>query len=44
MRVLATGNHGYIGTAMVRMLQANRFDVAGLDSARIDETRRRVGT
>jgi nucleoside-diphosphate-sugar epimerase len=32
MRVLVTGNNGYIGTIMVRMLQAEGFDVIGLDS------------
>jgi nucleoside-diphosphate-sugar epimerase len=32
MRVLITGNHGYIGTIMVPMLQAAGFDVCGLDS------------
>src|SRR3990170_7889676 len=32
MRVLVTGNHGYIGTVMVPMLQAKGFDVTGLDS------------
>ena len=32
MRVLVTGNHGYIGTVMVPMLQAAGFEVCGLDS------------
>jgi nucleoside-diphosphate-sugar epimerase len=32
MRVLVTGNHGYIGSVMVPMLQAHGFEVAGLDS------------
>jgi len=32
MRVLVTGNHGYIGAVMVPMLQAAGFEVCGLDS------------
>jgi nucleoside-diphosphate-sugar epimerase len=32
MRVLVTGNSGYIGTVMVPMLQAQGFEVIGLDS------------
>ena len=32
MRVLVTGNKGYIGTVMVPMLQAKGFDVVGLDN------------
>ena len=32
MFVLVTGNRGYIGTVMVSMLQAEGFDVTGLDS------------
>jgi len=32
MRVLVTGNNGYIGTVMVPMLIAQGFDVTGLDS------------
>lgn len=32
MKVLVTGNNGYIGTVMVPMLQAEGFDVTGLDS------------
>lgn len=32
MRVLVTGNNGYIGTVMVPMLQAQGFEVTGLDS------------
>jgi nucleoside-diphosphate-sugar epimerase len=32
MRVLVTGNNGYIGTVMVPVLQAQGFEVAGLDS------------
>jgi nucleoside-diphosphate-sugar epimerase len=32
MRVLVTGNNGYIGTVMVPMLQSQGFDVSGLDS------------
>jgi len=32
MRVLVTGNNGYIGTVMVPMLQAEGFEVTGLDS------------
>ena len=32
MRVLVTGNKGYIGTVMVPMLQAQGFEVTGLDS------------
>ena len=32
MRVLVTGNNGYIGTVMVPTLQAQGFEVAGLDS------------
>ncbi len=32
MKVLVTGNNGYIGTVMVPMLQAAGFEVAGLDS------------
>ena len=32
MRVLVTGNRGYIGTVMVPMLQREGFDVVGLDS------------
>jgi nucleoside-diphosphate-sugar epimerase len=31
MRVLVTGNLGYIGMAMVPMMQAHGFDVVGLD-------------
>jgi nucleoside-diphosphate-sugar epimerase len=36
MRVLVTGNKGYIGTVMVPMLQKNGFDVVGLDSDLFD--------
>jgi nucleoside-diphosphate-sugar epimerase len=32
MRVLVTGNRGYIGTVMVPMLTAEGFDVVGLDT------------
>ena len=32
MKVLVTGNNGYIGTIMVPMLQAEGFEVEGLDS------------
>ena len=32
MRVLVTGNNGYIGTVMVPVLEAQGFEVAGLDS------------
>ena len=32
MRVLVTGNKGYIGTVMVPMLIAEGFDVVGLDT------------
>jgi nucleoside-diphosphate-sugar epimerase len=32
LKVLVTGNNGYIGTVMVPMLQAEGFEVAGLDS------------
>jgi nucleoside-diphosphate-sugar epimerase len=32
MHVLVTGNKGYIGTVMVPMLQAQGFEVTGLDS------------
>lgn len=32
MKVLVTGNNGYIGTVMVPMLQSKGFDVTGLDS------------
>jgi nucleoside-diphosphate-sugar epimerase len=32
MRVLVTGNKGYIGTVMVPILQAQGFEVTGLDS------------
>jgi len=32
MRVLVTGHKGYIGSRLVPMLQADGFDVAGLDS------------
>jgi nucleoside-diphosphate-sugar epimerase len=32
MRVLVTGNNGYIGTVMVPLLQSHGFDVSGLDS------------
>lgn len=32
MKVLVTGNNGYIGTVMVPMLQAEGFEVKGLDS------------
>jgi len=32
LRVLVTGNNGYIGTVMVPMLKAQGFEVAGLDS------------
>lgn len=32
MKVLVTGNNGYIGTVMVPMLQAQGFEVTGLDS------------
>lgn len=32
MKVLVTGNNGYIGTVMVPMLQAEGFEVTGLDS------------
>jgi len=32
MKVLVTGDRGYIGTVMVPMLQANGHDVAGIDS------------
>ena len=36
MRVLVTGNRGYIGTVMVPMLQREGFDVVGLDSDLFD--------
>ena len=36
MSVLVTGNHGYIGTVMVPMLQAAGFEVCGLDSDLFD--------
>lgn len=36
MRVLVTGNRGYIGTVMVPMLQSAGFDVVGLDSDLFD--------
>jgi len=36
MRVLVTGNKGYIGTVMVPMLQAAGFDVVGLDNDLFD--------
>jgi nucleoside-diphosphate-sugar epimerase len=32
MKILVTGNNGYIGTVMVPMLQAAGFEVTGLDS------------
>jgi nucleoside-diphosphate-sugar epimerase len=32
LKVLVTGNNGYIGTVMVPMMQAEGFDVTGLDS------------
>lgn len=32
MRVLVTGNRGYIGTVMLPMLQAEGFEISGLDS------------
>jgi nucleoside-diphosphate-sugar epimerase len=32
LKVLVTGNNGYIGTVMVPMLQAEGFEVTGLDS------------
>jgi len=32
MKVLVTGNNGYIGTVMVPMLQSKGFEVTGLDS------------
>ena len=32
MRVLVTGNNGYIGTVMSRMLLKEGFEVTGLDS------------
>ena len=32
MRVLVTGHKGFIGTVMVPMLQAEGYDVVGLDS------------
>jgi len=36
MRVLVTGHKGYIGTIMVPMLQAEGFDVTGLDNDLFD--------
>jgi nucleoside-diphosphate-sugar epimerase len=36
MRVLVTGNRGYIGTVMVPMLQSEGFDIVGLDSDLFD--------
>ena len=36
MRVLVTGHKGYIGTIMVPMLQAEGFDVIGLDNDLFD--------
>lgn len=36
MRVLVTGNKGYIGTVMVPMLQSAGFEVVGLDSDLFD--------
>jgi len=36
MRVLVTGNRGYIGTVMVPMLQREGFNVVGLDSDLFD--------
>lgn len=36
MRVLVTGNMGYIGTVMVPILQEKGFDVVGLDSELFD--------
>ena len=36
MRVLVTGHKGYIGTVMVPMLQAEGFDVRGLDNDLFD--------
>ncbi len=36
MRVLVTGNKGYIGTVMVPMLQTEGFDVIGLDNDLFD--------
>ncbi|MCZ2809143.1 MAG: SDR family oxidoreductase [Candidatus Bathyarchaeota archaeon] len=36
MRVLVTGHKGYIGTVMVPMLQADGFDVIGLDNDLFD--------
>ncbi len=36
MRVLVTGNRGYIGTVMVPMLQAAGFEVKGFDSDLFD--------
>ena len=37
LRVLVTGNKGYIGTVMVPMLQAAGFEVSGLDSDLFDD-------
>lgn len=36
MRLLVTGNNGYIGTVMVPMLQAEGFDIVGLDNDLFD--------
>jgi nucleoside-diphosphate-sugar epimerase len=36
MRVLVTGNRGYVGTVMVPILLENGFDVVGLDSGLFD--------
>jgi nucleoside-diphosphate-sugar epimerase len=36
LRVLVTGNNGYIGTVMVPLLQAAGFEVCGLDSDLFD--------
>ncbi|MFX1521775.1 MAG: NAD-dependent epimerase/dehydratase family protein, partial [Promethearchaeota archaeon] len=36
MRLLVTGNKGYIGSVMVPMLQEEGFDVVGLDNDLFD--------
>jgi nucleoside-diphosphate-sugar epimerase len=38
MKVLVTGNNGYIGTIMVPMLLTNGFDITGLDSDIFEES------
>jgi nucleoside-diphosphate-sugar epimerase len=37
MNILVTGNHGYIGTVLVPLLQAQGHQVTGLDSGYFDE-------